>query len=120
MRNKLKSTDSAVDFNLQMLTYLMAVSYEMEGQTDSAIEAFTSVLHSKYLPRKLASRNQTLLLEAIGRFSTTLGVLYHPACEIPETAHFTPSHPARNCCKRMRTWYATLYTNTIFLIKGNL
>ncbi|MGB8982277.1 MAG: hypothetical protein WCC12_10410, partial [Anaerolineales bacterium] len=46
-RNNLNSNDPVADWKWQRLTYLIAISYEMEGQTDQAIEAFTSVLRSK-------------------------------------------------------------------------
>jgi hypothetical protein len=46
-RNNANSTDPLAEWKWQRLTYLIAVSYEMEGQTNQAIEAFTSVLRSK-------------------------------------------------------------------------
>jgi len=46
-RNALIATDPLIDWKLQRITYLIAVSYEMEGQTDQAIGAFTSVLRAK-------------------------------------------------------------------------
>jgi hypothetical protein len=45
-RNNLNPVDPFIDREWQRLTYLIAVSYEMEGQTDQAIETFTSVIQS--------------------------------------------------------------------------
>jgi len=46
-RDNLNSTDPLVEWEWQRLTYLIAVSYEIEGQLDNAIEAFVSILKSK-------------------------------------------------------------------------
>jgi len=46
-RDNLNSADSLANREWQRLTYLIAVSYEIAGQTDEAIEMFTSVLQSE-------------------------------------------------------------------------
>lgn len=46
-RGALDFTDPLVDWKWQRLTYLIAVSYEIEGQTGPAIETFTSILRAK-------------------------------------------------------------------------
>jgi hypothetical protein len=46
-RNELNDTDPLIDWKWQRLTYLIAVSYELEGQTDQAVKTFTSVLYSE-------------------------------------------------------------------------
>ncbi len=45
-RNNLNSNDPLADWKWQKLTYLIAISYEMEGQTNQAIETFTSILRA--------------------------------------------------------------------------
>lgn len=56
-RNKLSATDHLIDWKWQKLTYLIAVSYDLDGQTDQAIETFTTVLYSE---------NQTLWANLAG------------------------------------------------------
>jgi hypothetical protein len=46
-RDNLKPADVWADREWQRLTYLIAVSYEIEGQTDKAVETFVSVLQSE-------------------------------------------------------------------------
>ncbi len=46
-RDNLNSTDPVVEGEWQRLTYLIAVSYEIQGQIDKAIEEFTSILQSE-------------------------------------------------------------------------
>ena len=46
-RDNLNPADSRADQEWQRLTYLIAVSYQIQGQTDQAIEMFASVLQSE-------------------------------------------------------------------------
>jgi hypothetical protein len=46
-RNDLNPTDPFADLERQRLTYFIAVSYEIQGQIDRAIEEFTSILQSE-------------------------------------------------------------------------
>jgi hypothetical protein len=46
-RNSLNPADPFADREWQRLTYVIAVSYEIEGQSDKAIAAFISVIQSK-------------------------------------------------------------------------
>jgi hypothetical protein len=47
-RSTLNLVDPFADRTWQRLTYLIAMSYEMEGKTDEAIETFVSILQSKH------------------------------------------------------------------------
>lgn len=46
-RNDLDVNDPLANWQWQRLSYLIAVSYELEGETDQAIELFTSILRSQ-------------------------------------------------------------------------
>jgi len=46
-RNDLSAADPFAERERQRLTYLIAVSYEIQGQSDKAIEEFTSILQSE-------------------------------------------------------------------------
>jgi hypothetical protein len=56
-RNQFNTTNPLIDWKWQRLTYLIAVSYELEEQTEQAIETFTTVLYSE---------NQTLWANLAG------------------------------------------------------